>query len=191
MKHLSKLAVFSLPVVLTGFWSLLAGQQNEPKAAAISAPATCPITQPPSIEFVPPAPYPTKISPDGFWLGSEKLWTSLRKDGLWRGYWVTEDGVERKIYRDKVFWWRKGYDWRTENPPQLKVSGRRLDAPAAPFNVEQATNAFMRNPAMLTGVDIPSVGCWEVTGDYKGDKLIFVVWVVDPPSTVPHPEPVR
>jgi hypothetical protein len=31
---------------------------------------------------------------------------------------------------------------------------------------------------MLTGIDIPGVGCWEITGDYEGDKLTFVVWVV-------------
>jgi len=166
--------------MLIGFSGQLAGQQNAAKSAGMVAPASCPITQPPSKQFVPPAPYPTELSTSDFWLGSERLWTSRSKDGLWRGYWITEDGVSRKIYFDKVFWWHKGYDWRTENPPQLKVSGRRLDAPAATFNVEHATNAFMKNPAMLTGVEIPSIGCWEITGDYKGNKLSFVVWVIDP-----------
>jgi len=32
----------------------------------IVAPATCPITQPPSEPFVPPAPYPSKISSEDF-----------------------------------------------------------------------------------------------------------------------------
>ena len=31
--------------------------------------------------------------------------------------------------------------------------------------------------AMLTGVWVPVSGCWEITGDYEGDKLIFNVWV--------------
>lgn len=191
MRRLSNIvACLALTAFLAGFCSHVASQQDEPKSpnervpTVITTPATCPITQPPSIEFVPPAPYPTKISSNGFWLGSEKLWTSRSKDGLWRGYWTTEHGVKRKVYFDKVFWWRKGYDWRTENPPQLKVSGRRLDAPASPFYLNQAHPAFMRNPAMLTGIDIPSVGCWEITGDYKSDKLTFVVWVVDPPANI-------
>jgi hypothetical protein len=151
----------------------------------VVAPATCPITQPPSEPFVPPEPYPSKISSEGFWLGSEKLWTSRSKNGLWYGYWTNDDSGKHKIYRDKVFWWRKGYDWRTEYPPQLKVSGKRLDAAVAPFYVDHANPAFLKNPAMLTGVDIPTVGCWEITGDYKGDNLSFVVWVVDPPSDRP------
>jgi hypothetical protein len=30
---------------------------------------------------------------------------------------------------------------------------------------------------MLTGVYTPTPGCWEITGDYKGQKLSYVVWV--------------
>lgn len=49
---------------------------------------------------------------------------------------------------------------------------RRNAAPA------QATNAIMgRTSAMLTGVYVPAPGCWEITGDYQGDRLSFVVWV--------------
>lgn len=89
------------------------------------------------------------------------------------------------MYFDKVFWWRRGYDWRTENPPQLKVSGRKMDAPSAPFYLDHADPAFIRNPAMLTGIYIPTVGRWEITGDYRGNKLAFVVWVADPPGNMP------
>jgi hypothetical protein len=143
-------------------------------------PSACPITQPPSEPFVPPAPYPTELWADGFWLGSEKLWTMRRKGGIWRGYWVLdpESGVRHEIYFDKVFWWRKGYDWKTENPPELRVTGKRLDAPASLFHVNHANPVYIKIPAMLTGIDIPTVGCWQITGDYKGDKLSFVVWVV-------------
>jgi hypothetical protein len=142
-------------------------------------PATCPITQPPSQPFVPPAPYPTKHSTGGFWLGSEKLWTLRNTDGLWHGLRTVDvdSGFAHEIYRDKVFWWRKGYDWRIENPPQLKVSGKRFDSSAPPLYADGPNPAFIKIPAMVTGIDIPTVGCWEITGDYKGDKLTFVVWV--------------
>jgi len=30
---------------------------------------------------------------------------------------------------------------------------------------------------MLVGVDIPTIGCWEITGRYAGHTLSFVVWV--------------
>jgi hypothetical protein len=149
-----------------------------------SPPATCPITQPPSEPFVPPAPYPAKLPARSFWLGSEKLWTMRFKDGLWRGYWVTDpdSGLKHEIYFDKVFWWRKGYDWRTENPPQLKVTGKRLDGEAPSLYTDRANAANIKIPAMVTGINIPTVGCWEITGDYKGDTLKFVVWVVPAPA---------
>ena len=143
-------------------------------------PTTCPVTQPPSEPFVPPAPYRTEHSERAFWLGSEKLWTKRPIDGLWYGLRTidTDSGFTHEIYRDKVFWWRKGYDWRVENPPQLKVTGKRLDAPAPALYAGQTQPAFIKIPAMVSGVDIPTVGCWEITGDYKSDKLSFVVWVV-------------
>lgn len=45
-----------------------------------------------------------------------------------------------------------------------------------------ATNAIIDSErgAMLTGVHVPTPGCWEITGDYEGDKLSFVVWVEQP-----------
>jgi hypothetical protein len=85
-----------------------------------------------------------------------------------------DSGFTHEIYRDKIFWWRKGYDRRSENPPELKVSGKRLDAPAPPL---YANAAFVKIPAMVTGIDVPTVNCWEITGNYKGDKLTFIVWI--------------
>ena len=42
----------------------------------------------------------------------------------------------------------------------------------------RATNAFPGPAAaMLVGVYIPTPGCWEITGEYKSQKLSFVVWV--------------
>jgi hypothetical protein len=30
---------------------------------------------------------------------------------------------------------------------------------------------------MLTGIELPAAGCWEITGHYHGSSLRFVVWV--------------
>ena len=42
-----------------------------------------------------------------------------------------------------------------------------------------ATNAMADDigEAMLTGVEFPTLGCWEVTGQYKKTELSFVIWV--------------
>jgi hypothetical protein len=82
-------------------------------------------------------------------------------------------------YTQKVFWWRKGYSWTAEPEPHLIVTGRRLDESASPLNVSRATNAFAEDiqSAMLVGVDFPTLGCWEITGQYAGMELSFVVWV--------------
>jgi hypothetical protein len=62
--------------------------------------------------------------------------------------------------------------------PELKVTGRRLDGFAPPLLTLAATNAFPGPAgAMLTGVYVPTPGCWQITGDYEGQKLSFVVWV--------------
>jgi hypothetical protein len=46
------------------------------------------------------------------------------------------------------------------------------------------TNAFQGpGSAMLTGVYVPTPGCWEITGDYQRNKLSFIVWVEPAKST--------
>ena len=30
---------------------------------------------------------------------------------------------------------------------------------------------------MVAGLDIPTLGCWEITGKYGTDKLTYVIWV--------------
>jgi hypothetical protein len=141
-------------------------------------PKTCPISKSPVRPFVPPSPYPAKTSPHSFWFGTVKLWTSLPTDGTWRGlpHYTPDDPT----FRQKLLFWRKGYNWRTESPPRLIVRGRRLDASAPPLAFDGANAGWQddkEHPFMVTGVNFPTLGCWEVTADYHGDKLTFVVWV--------------
>lgn len=141
---------------------------------AIFPPETCPVTVSPVRPFFPPLPYPAlSPSPDRFWYGSEALWVMPRIDGTWRGL-RTETG-----HRNKLFAWRTGFDGSKEQRPKLTVRGKRLDAEVAPFTVTTATNAYHPSFewAMLTGVDIPTAGCWELTLGYGANTLAFVVWV--------------
>src|SRR5215470_6191482 len=85
-------------------------------------PSSCPVTKPPEPPFVPPAPYPSGSSEDvseHVWIGSPKLWTDIPRNGTWRGlpHYTPED----TRYRNKVFWWSEGYNWRIENPPRLTI----------------------------------------------------------------------
>jgi hypothetical protein len=137
-------------------------------------PQTCPVTQP-SQAFSPPSPYPTEHSPDSFWFGSEKLWVQLPKDGTWNR--LPHYRPTDSAFRQKIQWWRKGYDWHTDNPTKLKVTGERLDAPAP--HLGSQSNASFGGPQsfIMSGLDIPTLGCWQITADYAGDKLTFVVWI--------------
>lgn len=136
---------------------------------------TCPVTQPPAQAFIPPAGYPTKPTYGDFWYGTPTLWTSLRPDGKWSALPYSETG-----YTNKVVWWTNGYDGIKDPEPALTVTGKRLDATASPLVASRATNA--NSPdfggwAMMVGVDVPTLGCWEITGEYAGTKTTFVVQV--------------
>ena len=135
---------------------------------------TCPATAPPEPFFIPPLPWPKKSPEDEFWYGTNELWTALQEDGTWVDL-PFYDGH----YTQKVFWWREGYSWTEEPQPDLTVVGRRLDASAPALEASRVTNAFAPDirSAMLVGVGIPTHGCWEITGSYKGHELSFVVWV--------------
>ena len=122
-----------------------------------------------SKSFTPPPPYPG-VPPieQAFWYGTPALWTMLPASGAWAGG------------RQKVFLWRPGYDGRVEQWPNATVSARRLDGPSAPIVVEPASNAYRRDFggwAMLVEIEIPTDGCWEITGAYGDARVVFTVHV--------------
>jgi len=89
----------------------------------------------------------------------------------------------------KLFWWRTGYNWKTETQPTLKVTGRRLDGMAPPLQASDASNGYREQDwksFMVVGIDIPTPGCWEITGHYEGRELSFVVWVTAARPPAPH-----
>lgn len=138
--------------------------------------ATCEVTPVPTSPFTPPSPYPSTAPYKNFWHGHEGLWTMLQPHGTWAGLPRNESG-----FRQKVFWWHPGFDGRVEGRPDLVVMGRRLDGPES-FTHRPATNAhhvdFGGNGwTILTGIDVPTAGCWELTGTYRGQSVSFVVWI--------------
>ena len=138
-------------------------------------PENCPVTLPEKATFEAPEPYSTNVPWDGFfWYGSDELWTVLRTDGVWAGLPLNPEG-----YTQKIMWWSDLYVLKDELQPALVVTGERLDEEAPPLKFYGATNAFADDigDAMLTGVDFPTLGCWEIAGQYKGAELSFVVWL--------------
>jgi hypothetical protein len=145
------------------------------KAILSIPPADCPITIAENDSFRAPEPF-SPIAPweSMFWYGSEGLWTALHKNGVWNGLPHNPGG-----YTQKIMWWSDSFVLKDELIPALVVTGRRLDAESEPLKFDGATNAMAEDigEAMLTGVDFPSLGCWEITGQYKKTGLTFVVWV--------------
>jgi hypothetical protein len=142
-----------------------------------AVPNTCPVTKPADESFVPPQPYPARPSVSEFWFGNDMLWTALPANGTWRGlpHYTSSDPT----FRQKLFFWREGYDVRAEPQSRLKVSGKRLHSPAPPLLSDRPNNGWVKpeQPFMVTGINFPTLGCWEITGRYQDDELTCVVWV--------------
>jgi hypothetical protein len=134
----------------------------------------CPVTKPPSPAFIPPAPYQVNPGLNAFWFGDKDLWTLLPIDGVWSGLPLNAN----KNYFNKVFLWQQGYDGKTEPQPDVNVVVRRLDANAAVYKTQYATNAFFDYTwQILTDVTFMSEGCWEITATHNRHNLTFVVSV--------------
>ena len=150
-------------------------QTAQTEVASLIPPKDCPVTTSANISFKAPEPF-SPIAPwkGIFWYGSEHLWTALNTDGVWSKLPENSDG-----YGQKIMWWSSLYSLKDELEPELVVSGKRLDGEAEPLRFYGATNAMADEigEAMLTGVEIPTLGCWEITGQYKESEISFVVWV--------------
>lgn len=112
---------------------------------------------------MPPPPGPAQAPYGEFWYGTADLWTPLRPDGTWRGLPHDPEG-----YTQKIFLWPGG-----ELRPKITIMGKRLDDSAASlYSTTGGTNAshpdFGPGMVMLWGVDLPSLGCWQLTVEHAG-----------------------
>ncbi|MCC6499239.1 MAG: hypothetical protein IT313_03115 [Anaerolineales bacterium] len=150
-------------------------QTVEAEIASKIPPKDCLVTTLSKSAFAAPEPYLPSAPLEGiFWFGSEHLWTALHNDGVWSGLPKTSDG-----FTQKIMWWSDLYDLPNEPEPALVVTGRRLDGESPDLRFYGATNAMADDigEAMLTGVEFPTLGCWEVRGEYKKSSLTFIVWI--------------
>ena len=180
-KRLSRLLAVAFLVSITPRPLPAPGKSHPPKDSirqtkevSSSTPETCPVTQPPAQAFLPPPPYPSQHSSEGFWFGSEKLWVQLPKDGISH---LPHNGPPDADFGQKIQWWRKDYEWRTDMPSKLKVTGERIDSPAPHLASHSKASGTTGRSFIMSGLNIPTLGCWQITGNYAGDKLTFVIWV--------------
>jgi hypothetical protein len=151
--------------------------------------AQCLTTRAPNPPFVPPAQYLFDAPKGAFWYGTDQLWTALGSDGKWS---MGDNVLHGKGYRTKLTFWSRSFNWRTELEPKLVIIAKRLDADLPSIVVAQANAVFIPShgtaaiapdiarrvpPAMMTAINIPTAGCWEVTAQYRGHALPFVVSV--------------
>jgi hypothetical protein len=132
----------------------------------------CPVTKPPSLAFVPPAPYQMNADTASFWYGAKELWTALPRNGEWRR--LPPRANEGPGH--SLFLWQQGYDGRKEQHPDIKVVLRRVDLNTSSVTWRYGTNAFFESTgAMSIKLEFPAEGCWEVTSFHDDHKLTFVL----------------
>ena len=160
--------------------SLSSASLSQERQKTSAVPETCPVTKPATQPFVPPPPYPAKPSGSDFWFGTDGLWTTLPKTGAWigLGHYTSSDPT----FRQKLVFWRQGFDPHAATEAKLTVIGRRTDslAPALQTDGPGTPSWTARDQFFMTGINFPTTGCWEITGRYEDINLTFVVWVGQP-----------
>ncbi len=128
----------------------------------------CPVTLGSNRIFGPPFPA------SDTWFGTEALAIVLPPKGIWPTTGPTA------LIAVKAFWWSAGC--RPGMETNLTVTIRNLRDGPNDAVASRPTNAHAESLGgwtMLTGIDFKSPGCWQITGDYLGQSLTFVVKTVN------------
>ncbi|MEI9975737.1 MAG: hypothetical protein WDO73_28960 [Ignavibacteriota bacterium] len=129
-------------------------------SALACAADNCPVTKSPDFAFAPPSPYP-EAKGKSFYVGTANLWV-LVYPSPWRGLPYWPEG-----YRQKIVWWSEGCRAKTDPLPAIVIGGRRLDGNAPPLVVTGANGSRTTVGFIMSGVNFPTSGCWEITGRFK------------------------
>jgi hypothetical protein len=172
-------------VLALGVWTQMVDEPRirtgGPAASPADSPAmateACTVTRP-NPPFSAPSPYPASPPDDRYaWFGTPQLWTMLELDGeVW-------DAANASFpVGIKMFWWSSNWaGMREEQEPAITVVATRLDGPGT-VTTDHATNAAadsLGGEAMLAGIEFPTPGCWQLTAQYRGAVLSYVVWITD------------
>jgi hypothetical protein len=162
--------------MVAGLAQVVPDRQGTPYVGPL-APGDCPVTVPDG-DFVPPQGY-SESPPDLYrahWYGTEDLWTMLKRDGETWSSLPERDGV----LGQRVFLWSIHQRSPAEESfPDVTMTAQRLDADAPVATSDWASNGQRSDLGffMVTGVGVPTAGCWEITAKYRGASLSWVVLV--------------
>jgi hypothetical protein len=133
-----------------------------------AARSSCPMTPAPQIPFTPKGALPQARG--AFFVGTPKL--SVLLNHSWS-------------VRQSVRWFSD--DAPVPAPVNLKITGRRLDPDVAFLadpNLRDSVPKFFEGPGvaargnlMLSTVEFPTSGCWEITARMNDTELRFVTYV--------------
>lgn len=124
----------------------------------VAAVHSCPITRPNGSE-------PPGSTSGAEFHGNGSIWV-----GTWHSNIVVWEPEADGSIDAKFGWWR-GVSG------QLRIEGRRLDAPAAPLTAH-IPEGYGNSGFQATGIIFPTEGCWEVTGRVGDASLTFVTLVI-------------
>lgn len=105
--------------------------------------------------------------------GLPGLWTTIPRSGSWPTSTSTSGG--RFI---RTFWYSSLWSMTDEPSPSISVSAGRFGGGQS-VTGSAAVSARSRElgNSMIVSFDLPSGGCWEITGTYRGQSLSYVVWI--------------
>lgn len=153
------------------------GSAASPADSPTMTTEACAVTRP-DPPFAAPSPYPSSPPDDRYaWFGTPELWTMLELDGeVWA---ATNAEFAARV---KMFFWSSNWAGMSgEQEPGLTVVATRLDGPGT-VTADHATNASadsLGGQAMLSGIEFPTPGCWQLTAQYGDAVLSYTVWITD------------
>ncbi len=139
----------------------------QPALASDTDSRDCPITH--GAQSLGP-PYPKSEN----WYGSGAFAVKLPAHGKWA---TTKDDA---LVAARVSWFSPGF--RPGMEENLNVKTRRIGKSENDSVVSGPTNAHSPSLGawiMLTDIDFPSPGCFEISAEYLSQSIVFVVLVVD------------
>jgi hypothetical protein len=150
-------------------------------AGTLVSDPSCAVTEPPQSVFVPPPPFNPAPELGAFYFGSDDFWTILPDNGVW------QTQHDQPTYdRRKISWFSKGFFWLSGDESNLKVKARKVDGSYEAVDGGRATNGFIearQESFMLSSIEFPSTGCWEITAQFHGQELKFTLLVTAPSNS--------